>query len=70
VSDVTSKEYQFPDGFTLQPGAQVTLYSGTGTDTGTELYWGRTGSAIWNNGGDTVTVVTASGTTVIDETYT
>jgi endonuclease YncB( thermonuclease family) len=69
VSDETSKAYQFPDGFTLEPGDQVTLFSGTGTDTDTTLYWGRTGSAIWNNGGDTVNVTDASGTTVIEESY-
>ncbi|OYR67142.1 nuclease [Halorubrum ezzemoulense] len=68
VSDATSKQYQF-DGLTLQPGAQVTLYSGTGDDTETERYWGRTGSAIWNNSGDTVNVVDDTGTTVIDESY-
>lgn len=68
VSDAKSKQYQF-DGLTLQPGAQVTLYSGTGDDTETERYWGRTGSAIWNNSGDTVKVVDDTGTTVIDESY-
>ena len=69
VSDATSKQYQFSDGFSLQPGDQVTLFSGTGDDTDTELYWGRTGTAIWNNGGDTVNVVNDSGTTVIQESY-
>ncbi len=69
VSDETDKEYQFPNGFTLQPGKQVTLFSGTGTDADTELYWGRTGSAVWNNGGDTVFVFDGEGTTVIEESY-
>jgi len=44
--------YSFPDGFTLDSGAQVTVYTGSGTDISTELYWGR-GSPIWNNDGDT-----------------
>ncbi|WP_256948923.1 lamin tail domain-containing protein [Halorubrum ezzemoulense] len=69
VSDATSKEYQFPDGFTLQSGAQVTLYSGTGDDMEAELYWGQSARAIWNNGGDTVNVIDDTGTTVIDESY-
>ncbi|PSP16457.1 nuclease [Halobacteriales archaeon QH_10_67_13] len=69
VSDGTSKEYGFPDGFTLQPGEQVTLFSGAGTDTDTELYWGRNGSAVWNNSGDTVFVIDGEGTTVIEESY-
>jgi len=69
VSDETSKEYQFPNEFTLQPGEQVTLYSGTGTDSDTELYWGQTGSAVWNNSGDTVFVFDDEGETVIEESY-
>jgi endonuclease YncB( thermonuclease family) len=69
VSDETSKQYQFPDGFTLDANDQVTLFSGTGTDTDTELYWGRTGTAVWNNGGDTVFVTDDEGTTVIEESY-
>ena len=69
VSDETTKEYAFPDGFTLLSGEEVTLYSGEGTDTDTELYWGRTGSAIWNNGGDTVFVDDPDGNTVVEYIY-
>jgi Intermediate filament tail domain. len=69
VSDETDKSYSFPDGFTLSPGDQVTLYSGTGNSTATELYWGQTGSAIWNNGGDTVFVTDDTGTTILEESY-
>jgi endonuclease YncB( thermonuclease family) len=69
VSDETSKQYQFPDEFTLDAGDQVTLFSGTGTDTDTELYWGRTGNAVWNNSGDTVSVTDDKGTTVVEESY-
>jgi len=69
VSDETSKGYVFPDGFTLRSGEQVTLFSGTGTDTDTELYWGKTGSAVWNNGGDTVFVFDDEGATMIEEPY-
>ncbi|WP_267491236.1 lamin tail domain-containing protein [Halapricum desulfuricans] len=61
--------YDFPDRFTLQPGETVTLFSGEGTDTETELYWGKTGSGVWNNGGDTVFVFDADGTTVIEQSY-
>ncbi|PSP20505.1 nuclease, partial [Halobacteriales archaeon QH_10_65_19] len=61
--------YDFPSGFTLSAGDQVTLFSGTGTDTATELYWGKTGSAVWNNGGDTVFVFDDTNSTVIEETY-
>ena len=69
VSDETTKQYQFPDGFTLDAGDQVTLFSGTGGDTDTELHWGRTSSAVWNNGSDTVFVTDDQGTVVVEESY-
>ncbi|MFQ6128145.1 MAG: lamin tail domain-containing protein [Thermoplasmata archaeon] len=52
VSDEVNHVYTFPS-FTLSADASVTLYTGSGTDTATELYWGS-GSPIWNNDGDTV----------------
>lgn len=55
-------------GVTLDPGATLTLYTGTGESTGTDLYWGS-GSPIWNNGGDTITVTNANGTTVVEREY-
>ncbi len=39
--------------FELQPGATVTIHTGSGTDTATDLYWGSK-RAIWNNKGDVV----------------
>jgi micrococcal nuclease len=64
VSDETEKTYTFPDGTTLEPGEEVTLYTGSGTDTEGSRYWGRE-SAVWNNGGDTVTVRDAAGDVVL-----
>ena len=51
--------YIFPQ-FILSSGAIVTLYTGKGTDTDTELYWGS-GGHIWNNDGDIATLCDASG---------
>jgi len=68
VTDEADHEYVFPSGFELGPGEQVTLYTGTGTDTGTELYWGME-RAVWNNGGDTVTVRDDDGSVVTQEEY-
>ena len=51
--------YIFPQ-FILPSGTTVTLYTGKGTDTNTELYWGS-GRPIWNNDGDTATLRDASG---------
>ncbi|WP_311174128.1 lamin tail domain-containing protein [Halobellus ordinarius] len=68
VEDEVGQTYTFPDGTTLDPGATVTLHTGSGTDTDTDLYWGS-GSPIWNNDGDTVIVRTPDGTVVVEETY-
>ena len=68
VRDEAGHTYVFPDGFVLEPGRRVTLYSGAGADNETALYWHADG-AIWNNGGDTVVVATADGAEVLSETY-
>ncbi|CVK32152.1 ComE operon protein 3 (fragment) [Methanoculleus bourgensis] len=47
--------YTFPV-FTLVPGTNVTLHSGAGNDTATDLYWGRGGVPVWNNDGDIATL--------------
>jgi hypothetical protein len=64
VRDVANNAYTFP-AFTLAVGASVRLRSGAGTDTATDLYWGR-GQAVWNNGGDTVYLYDA-GWGLVDE---
>ncbi len=69
VQDEVGKTYTFPSGFTLAAGAQVTLHTGTGSDTQTDLYWGRTDSAVWNNGGDTVYVYDDSDTLHTSQSY-
>lgn len=68
TADSADHMYTVPDGFTLAPGERVTLHTGSGTDTAKDLYWGS-GSAIWNNGGDTVTVTDSSGAVVLQEEY-
>lgn len=59
-----SHRYQFPAGFTLGPGARVTLYTGCGTDTKDALFWCKKGSAVWNNSGDTGFLLDPSGNIV------
>ena len=68
LEDEAGHDYSVPSGFTLDPGERVTVYTGEGTDTETELYWGS-GRAVWNNGGDTVVVVDDEGNVVIEEEY-
>ncbi len=64
-----SHRFSFPDGFELEPNGSVQVFSGCGTDTATELFWCTTGSAIWNNGGDTAFVLDANGTIVTSLSY-
>jgi len=68
VTDAADHTYTVPDGVTLAPNATMTLHTGSGADTDSDLYWGA-GSPIWNNGGDTVIVTTADGEEVLSEEY-
>ncbi|AAG20977.1 competence-like protein (plasmid) [Halobacterium salinarum NRC-1] len=68
LADAAGHSYTIPEGTVLEPGDQLTIYTGSGTDTATELYWGQS-SPVWNNGGDTISLRDATGTTVIEETY-
>jgi micrococcal nuclease len=68
VTDTAGHTYTMPSGVTLAPDESITLHTGSGADTQTDLYWDRSG-AVWNNGGDTVTVTTESGTTAAQRAY-
>jgi micrococcal nuclease len=71
VKDEANHIYTFPD-FSLAGGATVTLYTGAGKDTTTELYWDSSGyqcNAIWNNDGDTLYLRDTSGNLVISYSY-
>jgi micrococcal nuclease len=64
-----SHRYYFPSGFSLEAGSTVRLHTGCGDDTATALYWCNQGSAVWNNGGDTVFVLDPNGNIVVSESY-
>ncbi len=59
--------FVFP-AFALLPGGAITVHSGRGTNSGNDLYWGKTVS-IWNNHGDTATLRDASGAVVSTFTF-
>ena len=61
--------YLFPDSFTLAPGETVTVRSGCGDDSGTDLHWCSVGAAIWNNDGDTAFLHDANGNTHASLSY-
>lgn len=59
-----SNRFDLPDGFTLAPGAEVRIRSGCGEPTASELFWCASGSAIWNNDGDTAFLLDPAGNVV------
>jgi micrococcal nuclease len=54
----------------LAPGARVRIYSGQGTDTERELYWGLVEDAVWNNDGDVAYLYDDTGAFVDSYSYT
>lgn len=71
VKDDSSRDpYVFP-ALVLESGAKVTLYTGCGTNTKTQLYWCISGScpAVWNNDGDTLYLRNDKGELVVNYTY-
>ncbi len=62
VSDAANHVYTFPS-FVLAAGATVTVHTGPGTNSATDLYWGL-GSSVWNNTGDTATLKRPDGTVI------
>jgi micrococcal nuclease len=64
-----SHRFTFPDGYALDGGRAVRVYSGCGQASATALYWCNQGSAIWNNDGDTAFLLDPSGNVVDTRTY-
>ncbi len=64
ADESASHRHVFSD-LELAPGDSVMLFTGCGNDadndTGSERYWCATGSAVWNNSGDTVFLRDANG---------
>jgi hypothetical protein len=51
VRDAMLRRFTFPAGTTLAPGATVTVHVGTGTNGGSELFWGLR-TTVFENAGD------------------
>jgi hypothetical protein len=52
--------YSFPSGLTLPAGGRVRIHTGSGANTATDVYWGRS-QHVWNNTGDSASLVNAGG---------
>jgi micrococcal nuclease len=61
--DSTSNRFAFPAGFTLAPGAEVTVHSGGGDATAGDLYWDR-GQPVWDNDRDLALLLDPHGNVV------
>jgi hypothetical protein len=60
--------FTFPD-FILAAGSTVKIHTGCGEVNQSDLYWCRTETAIWNNGGDCVHLLDQEGTLVYEYCY-
>lgn len=72
IKDETASHIYTIPSFTSQSGATFTLYTGTGANTDSALYWGRASgdyAAIWNNGGDTLFLRDSKGNLVLSQSY-
>ena len=63
LSDDQWNTYFFPTGFVLRGGASVTVWTQSGTDSDTDLFWGRSGP-VWGNQSDTAYLRDNTGTVV------
>jgi len=63
LGDEANHVYIFPDEFILNSEAEVTVHTGSGTDTDEDLYWNND-YPIWNNDGDTAYLWDANGSLV------
>jgi len=67
LEDESNHQYIFPS-FILKAGSTVTVHTGSGTNTETELYWGS-GSPLWNNDGDTAYLYNKGGELIDKENW-
>jgi endonuclease YncB( thermonuclease family) len=68
ADESASNRYRF-SGLRLNPGRSVTLFSGCGADDDANRYWCASGSAVWNNSGDTVFLRDGRGNIVVWFSY-
>jgi hypothetical protein len=64
----TERDVNVLPSFTLESGAAVRVHPGRGSDTRADLF-GKEGTPAWNNSGDTVTLLDASGKEIDSRSY-
>ena len=68
VEEQAGFRYSFPDESVIQPGEEISLVTGIGTDTETVYHWGYR-RPIWNRSGDTVSVFDTDDQLVLRRSY-
>jgi micrococcal nuclease len=68
IRDEYGWTYSVPE-FTLEPGAAVKVRSGCGNNSQQDLYWCKDETAVWNNDGDCVYLVSKEGETIAQYCY-
>jgi hypothetical protein len=68
LRDAAAHIYPFPS-FRLAAGATVKVHTGSGSNAASNLYW-RSSGYIWNNTGDTATMMNANGNVIDRCSYT
>ncbi|NLG65986.1 MAG: hypothetical protein GX537_10315 [Actinobacteria bacterium] len=68
VEDEAGHTYFFPDRVFAAEDV-FKLRTGSGTDTQADLFWNASGSAIWNNSGDTIKILDPQGHVLLTRTY-
>jgi endonuclease YncB( thermonuclease family) len=63
----SSNRFRFPSGTLLPAGGGITIHSGCGDDTVTDLYW--CAGPVWSNGGDTAILQADGGAVVARRAY-
>jgi micrococcal nuclease len=65
----SSNRFAFPAAFVLAAGEMVTIRSGCGDNSGSNLYWCSSRNAIWNNDGDTGFLLDPNGNIITTSSY-
>jgi hypothetical protein len=67
TDDQREQTYTFDEGFTLGAGESVTVHTGEGTDTETDVYLGSGNAVLNNEESETLVLRDADGDTVDEE---
>ncbi len=68
LSDQEQHYYFFPTGFILESGNDVRVWTGSGTDTDADLYWGLS-NGVWGDRSDTATLWDSTGAVIDSLTW-